>query len=184
MRTFRRKVWPYVTVIVACVAWMLVNTDKVVDNISLLHSWYGESSSLEGQWSNSIEGHLEAPDWLSSQSELVELRLTIKDSSVDGTIMSGRLKSLIPFEYVLLGGSKRMLRNTLDAYAFDFVSGKRINFGSFIISLDGERLVIDADEAAQNYFPKQSILIKTSNTAFPELETRDESGDDKSKKQK
>lgn len=175
MRFLKNTAWPCITVIVACISWVLVNGDKVIDNVNAFQTWYGTSKALEGKWNNSTENDIDPPEWLSNQKDFVEVRITLKDSVIDGTISSGRLKKLYPYDFVLLTGEKRSFRDTLDAYAFDFVLGKKINFGSFVIYRDGERLYVDADETAQQYFPKRSILLKKTDIAFPEIKS-DKSG--------
>lgn len=171
MSTFRSVVWPCVTIIVVSISWVLINADKAIDNIDKFKSWYGTSTSLEGIWNNSTEYDLDPPEWLTKQKDKVELRLTIKDSVIDGTIGSDELKERTHyFDYVLLTGKKRSFRDTLDAYAFDFVLGKKVYFGSFTIHRDGDKLIVKADEDAQVFFPEESILIKKSDVAFPELE--------------
>ncbi|EAA0985266.1 hypothetical protein DT183_00320 [Salmonella enterica subsp. enterica serovar London] len=169
MRFFKNTAWPCITVIVACISWVLVNGDKVVDNVHAFRTWYGTSKALEGRWNNSTEFDIDPPEWLTNQKDFVEVRITLKNSVVDGTISSGKLRKIFPYDYVLLTGEKRGFRDTLDAYAFDYVLGKKIYFGSFVLSREGERLYVVADETAQKYFPKESILLKVSDDAFPNL---------------
>lgn len=170
MRFLKNTAWPCITVIVACLSWVLVNGDKVVQNIQSFQSWYGSSKALEGRWDNSTEYDIDPPEWLTKQEDGVQIWITIKNSILDGAIMSGKLSKIFPFEYVLLTGEKRGLRDTLDAYAFDYILGKKTYFGSFTIHREGERLIVDADETAQQFFPKRSILLKKSDIAFPALE--------------
>ncbi|WP_105537559.1 hypothetical protein [Cronobacter turicensis] len=169
MRFFKNTAWPCITVIVACISWVLVNGDKVVDNVHAFQTWYGTSKVLEGRWNNSTEYNIDPPEWLTNQKDFVEIRITLKDSVVDGTISSEKLRKIFPYDYVLLTGKKRGFRDTLDAYAFDYVLGKKNYFGSFVLSRKGERLYVEADETAQKYFPKESILLKVSEDAFPNL---------------
>ncbi|WP_209732081.1 hypothetical protein [Cronobacter sakazakii] len=169
MRFFKNTAWPCITVIVACISWVLVNGDKVVDNVHAFQTWYGTSKALEGRWNNSTEYNIDPPEWLTNQKDFVEIRITLKDSVVDGTISSEKLRKIFPYDYVLLTGEKRGFRDTLDAYAFDYVLGKKNYFGSFVLSRKGERLYVEADETAQKYFPKESILLKVSEDAFPNL---------------
>lgn len=178
MSFFKKTIWPCVTVIVVCIAWVFVNGDKVVENMQSYQAWYGSSKALEGQWDNSSEYDIDPPTWLTEQNELVKMRLTITDSIVNGAVMSDKLSSLIPLEYVLLSGGKRSFRDTLDAYAFDYVMGKKVYFGSFVIHRDGEKLIVEADDIAQRYFPKKSILIKKSDVAFPELKNKKGNSDE------
>lgn len=178
MRLLKSTLWPCITVIVACISWVLVNGDKVVDNVNAFKTWYGTSKGLEGRWSNSAKSDIDPPEWISNQKDFVEVRITLKDSVIDGTITSGELMKVFPYNYVLLTGEKRSFRDTLDAYAFDYVLGKKVYFGSFVIHRAGDRLYVDADETAQKYFPKQSILLKESNTAFPNLLTDKSSNDE------
>ncbi|EIV6705587.1 TPA: hypothetical protein ACW71V_004061 [Klebsiella aerogenes] len=169
MRFLKRTAWPCITVIIACTSWVLVNGDKVVDNVHAFQEWYGTSKALEGRWNNSTEFDIDPPEWLTKQEDLVEVRITLKNSVIDGTITSGKLKSVFPYDYVLLTGKKRGFRDTLDAYAFDYILGKKIHFGSFVLSREGERLHVEADKIAQRFFPKESILLKVSDNAFPNL---------------
>ncbi|MCW9581288.1 hypothetical protein ORL26_18075 [Raoultella ornithinolytica] len=170
MSTFKSVVWPCITAIAVSLAWVLINADKVIDNIDKFKSWYGSSAALEGVWNNSTEYDIDPPEWLKNQKDNVEIRLTIKDSVIDGTIGSGKLKELTHyFDYVLLTGKKRSFRDTLDAYAFDYVLGKKVYFGSFTIHRDGEKLIVKANKEAQSFFPEESILIKDSDVAFPNL---------------
>ncbi len=125
MRFFKNTAWPCITVIVACISWVLVNGDKVVDNVHAFQTWYGTSKALEGRWNNSTEYNIDPPEWLTNQKDFVEIRITLKDSVVDGTISSEKLRKIFPYDYVLLTGEKRGFRDTLDAYAFDYVLGKK-----------------------------------------------------------
>ncbi|PIJ47878.1 hypothetical protein BL250_17885 [Erwinia sp. OLTSP20] len=179
MRFLKNTAWPCITIIVACVSWVLVNGDKVVDNFHAFQAWYGASKALEGIWNNSTEFDIDPPEWLTNQKDFVEVRITLKNSIVDGTITSGKLKRVFPYEYVLLTGKKRGFRDTIDAYAFDYILGKKIHFGSFMLSREGERLYVKADETAQKYFPKESFLLKVSEDAFPNLKA-DKSSDKES----
>lgn len=178
MHILKSAAWPCITVIVACISWVLVNGDKVVENVNAFKIWYGTSKKLEGRWNNSTNFDIDPPEWLSSQKNFVEVRITLQDSVIDGTITSGELMKVFPYNYVLLTGEKRSFRDTLDAYAFDYVLGKKVYFGSFMIHRAGERLYVDADETAQKYFPKQSILLKKSDIAFPNLNTDKSSNDE------
>lgn len=179
MENFKNIVWPCITAIVISLSWVLINGDKVIDNIDKFKSWYGTSSALEGVWNNSTEYDIDPPEWLANQQDSVEVRLTIEDSVIDGTIGSGKLKELTHhFDYVLLTGKKRGLRDTLDAYAFDYVLGKKVHFGSFIITREGDRLVVKADKNAQVYFPEESILIKKSDVAFSPIKSSGLSDED------
>ena len=99
----------------------------------------------------------------------MEIRLTIDNSLVDGTIVTGKLKKLIPWDYVLLQGKKRVLQNSLDVEAFDYVGGKKVSFGRFNIHLDGDRLIVDNLESDFHFFPQSAALSKVSSNAFPEL---------------
>ncbi|EAP6364773.1 hypothetical protein EI752_13255 [Salmonella enterica] len=174
MERFKNIVWPCITAIVISLSWVLINGDKVIDNIEKFKVWYDTSAALEGVWNNSTEYDIDPPEWLTNQQDEVEVRLTIKGSIIDGTIGSGKLKKLTHnFDYVLLTGKKRSFRDTLDAYAFDYVLGKKVHFGSFTITRDGERLVVKANEDAQRYFPAESILIKKSDVAFPPITPKD-----------
>lgn len=175
MRFLKSTAWPCITVIVACLSWVLVNGDKVVENMQSFQAWYGSSRALEGKWDNSTENDIDPPEWLTKQEDNVQVWITIKNSELDGAIMSGKLSKSIPFEYVLITGKKRGLRDTLDAYAFDYILGKKIYFGSFTIYREGERLVVEADETAQKFFPKRSVLLKKSDVAFPALEEKESS---------
>lgn len=174
MGTFKNVVWPCITVIVICVAWLLINSDKVVDNVNTFKKWYGSSKALEGVWNNSTEGDLDPPKWLSDQKDSMEIRLTVENSLVDGTIITGKLRKLIPWDYVLLEGKKRILQNTLDVEAFDFIGGKRVSFGRFKIHLDGDKLIVDNLESNFHFFPESAALIKVSSIAFPELSHGDD----------
>lgn len=179
MENFKNIVWPCITAIVICLSWVLINGDKVIDNIEKFKVWYGSSAALEGVWNNSTEYDIDPPEWLTNQQDGVEVRLTIKDSIIDGTIGSGKLKELTHhFDYVLLTGKKRSFRDTIDAYAFDYVLGKKVHFGSFTITREGDRLIVKANEDARTYFPAESILIKTSDVAFPSIISNDLSNED------
>ena len=180
MKVFRNVVWPCLTVVVVCVAWLLINSDKVVDNLTTFTKWYGSSKALEGVWNNSTEGDLDPPKWLSEQKDSMEIRLTIDDSRVDGTIITGKLRKLIPWNYVLLQGKKRALQNSLDVEAFDFVGGKKVSFGRFKIHLDGEKLIVDNLDSDFHFFPESAALTKISSIAFPKLSHGEDGQRDKS----
>lgn len=184
MSTFKNIIWPCVTAIVVCMAWILINADKVIDNIDKFKTWYGTSASLEGVWNNSTEYDIDPPEWLKNQKDYVEIRLTIKDSIIDGTIGSGKLKELTHyFDYVLLTGKKLSFRDTLDAYAFDYVQGKKVHFGTFVIHRDGDKLIVKASKEAQEFFPEEAMLIKKSDVAFPKQNSK-ESSDEQSQNEK
>lgn len=165
-----KTIWPYITIIFAAVAWVLVNSNQVVDNYNSFLKWYGTSPALEGRWNNSSEGDLDPPTWLTSQKDFVETRITIDKSQLDGSITSGALKKVIPFDYVLLTGKKRAFRNTIDAEAFDYIEGKRVSFGYYTISLSDDVLTVIANNDGNPFFPRESKLIKRSNIAFPPID--------------
>ncbi|WP_213715722.1 hypothetical protein [Cedecea lapagei] len=181
MSVIKNIIWPCITVIVICVAWVLINADKVIDNIDKFKSWHGSSAALEGRWNNSTEYDLDPPSWLVNQKDFVEVRITIENSRMDGTITSDALKKVIPFEYVLLEGKKRAFRDTIDAEAFDFIGGKRVSFGRFLLTLKGDALIVDALDDVDHVFPKESMLIKKSKVAFPglkKMDSEEEHGDE------
>lgn len=169
MNVFKTIVWPCVTIIVVCIAWVLINGDKVVENIDKYKEWYGSSPTMEGIWNNSTEYDIDPPAWLANQKEFVEVRITLKNSVLDGTISSSELMKHVPFEYILLTGTKRAFRDTIDAEAFDYIRGKRVSFGKFSIRTDGNALVVESLDTSRSLFPEKSMLIKKSDVAFPEL---------------
>ncbi|HGM6972328.1 MULTISPECIES: hypothetical protein [Serratia] len=181
MNTFKTIVWPCITIIVVCISWVLINGDKVIDNIEKFKVWYGSSAAMEGIWDNSTEGDIDPPLWLTNQNEFVQVRLTVKDSILDGTISSENQRKHIPFDYILLTGKKRPFRDVIDAEAFDYIGGKRVSFGKFTISIEGDALAVESLSDSQTFFPKKSMLIKQSTIAFPELSENDSSKQDGNK---
>ncbi|TKV12764.1 hypothetical protein FDX19_04180 [Citrobacter sp. wls619] len=174
MRFLKSTAWPFIAIIVVCLSWAFVNGDKVLENVRSLQSYLGGSTAVEGKWDNSTKNDVNPPTWLTKQAEYSQVCITIKNSVIDGAITSGKLSNKMPFDYVFLSGEERGLRDTLDAFAFDKVSGKKIYFGSFTIYKKGDFLIVEADETAQKFFPKRSMLLKKSNTAFPVLGAQDQ----------
>lgn len=179
MRKFRSNIWPYIAVLITGLSWLAINSDKVIDNYNSFTKWYGSSKSLEGIWSNSFEGDIDPPEWLTNQPDSMEVRLSIDKSLVDGTIITGRLRKLVPWEYILLEGKKHPFQNTLDVDAYDYIDGKKVLFGRLSISIDDNKLIIDnLDKDETSFFPKTTYLVKVSEVAFPELANKKNSKDD------
>ncbi|QHP55025.1 hypothetical protein EH203_14960 [Pectobacterium carotovorum subsp. carotovorum] len=168
MGIFKGVVWPCITIIAICITWALVNGDKAVDNINNFKKWYGSSVTLTGTWNNSTEYDMDPPEWLESQSEFVEVKITISDSVVDGTITTTKLAKILPFDFVLLTGKKKPFRNVIDAEAFDYIGGKRVSFGKFMISDDDGRLLLETKSSPGNLFPVRALLQKKDSDPFPE----------------
>ncbi|WP_431296777.1 hypothetical protein [Rahnella sp. PAMC 25559] len=170
MNLLKKTVWPCITMIVLCITWGLVNGDKAIENAGKFVDWYGSSKALEGVWDNSTEYDIDPPVWLTSQEEPVEVRISVTDSQLDGTISTHKLKESIPLSFVLLKGTKRPFRDILDVEAFDYIMGKKTTFATFTMRVDGSnRLIIDKEHDYGDLFPAHAILVKKSAIAFPEL---------------
>lgn len=158
--------WSSLSVVFLTIGWVLINGDKVLENINSFRQWHGSSTELSGKWTNSTEGWVDESKWHGEKHPFMEIELTVKNYEAEGTITTKKIKETLPFDFALFRGKKSYFSNTVDGVAFEYILGKETILGTMSLSLndDGELIVIDSKKS-RSIFPQKTILWKTSNQA-------------------
>lgn len=172
MKISNKIKWSSLSVVVLVIGWVLLNGDKAVENVNKFICWYGSSPKLTGTWTNATEGWVDSENWHGNRYDFMELKITVNNSSVDGTITTDSIKNTFPYNFVLFKGKKKPFSDSISGEAFEVISGKEVTLGKFNLTIQNDELHVDNVSSSENLFPPKTILFKRSSTAFNENEQK------------
>lgn len=163
-----KRAWPYVAGTAGVVAWLLLNTPEVLQNmrgtpeevrrtVAQYQSWLHEDSEWTGTWSASPEGVVDSGDMDLSAVDL-EITIWAKGGDIDGTIATKRICQKVPVDYILLRG--KVSGDRARVIVWDIVGSKKMVFAELELTRDGEIMTVKPVKGMVDWFPATARIAR------------------------
>jgi hypothetical protein len=168
-----KSTWLKLSAGVAALALLLTNINSILSNARQLpgewrktanqfSSWYHEDAEWNGRWTNDPEGYVDEADMNLSKDD-VEIRLSVENGEIDGTIATKGICDRVPFvDFVLLRGDISG-RKTARVVAWDIFGGHATDIAKLKLVRDGVTMKVTFEEGANQLFPPESKIALASN---------------------
>lgn len=168
-----KSIWLKLSAGVAALALLLTNINSILSNARQLpgewgktadqfSSWYHEDAAWNGRWTSHPEGYVDEADMGLSKDD-VEIRLSVENGEIDGTIATKGICDPVPFvDFVLLRGDISGGK-TAHVVAWDIFGGHATDIAKLKLVRDGITMKVTFEEGANQLFPPEAKIALDPN---------------------